>query len=104
MRKNISFTIAAAIMGLAMVFWVKASCGRNQCRRCNALLAFTHVKFELFTDQDFVGPFVQRMARGSRKAHDAGGFRKCERIAGMGRPAHCGKGAQKGSCGARGLK
>ena len=52
-----------------------------------------------FTDQDFVGPFVQRMVRGSRKAHDAGGFRKCERIAGMGRPAHCGKGAQKGSSG-----
>ena len=24
MRKHISFTIAAAIMGLAMVFWVKA--------------------------------------------------------------------------------
>ena len=25
MRKNISFTIAAAIMGLAMAFWLKAS-------------------------------------------------------------------------------
>ena len=35
MRKHISFTIAATIVGLAPVFWFKASVVEDKCRRCS---------------------------------------------------------------------
>ena len=32
MRKHISFTIAATIMGFALVFWAQASVGKNNAK------------------------------------------------------------------------